>query len=75
MKSRWNAAELMRVNPRPRDSLYRATAEPTGHRERGVSFEERPAPEHEEPLVRNSGTHDFSVLKLRLEEYGFTEVV
>ena len=71
---RWNAAELMRLNLRPRDSLYRATAEPTGHREAEMSFEERLIPEHDQPQVRSKGVHDFSVLKRHLEEFGFTEV-
>ena len=64
----------MKMNLRPRDSLYRATAEPTGHREAGMSFEGRPVREYKGPTTRNRGVHDFSVLKRHLKEYGYTEI-
>ena len=38
---RWLAEELMKVDLRPRDALYRATAEPAGRREPRQGFEER----------------------------------
>ena len=71
---RWSAEELMKVDLRPKDPLYRATAEPTGRREPSQGFEERPDLAHPQVATRTRSIHDFSVLKKHLEEFGYTEV-
>ena len=64
----------MKVNLRPKESLCRSTAEPTGRREPSQGFKERPIPEHAQVTTRARSVHNFSVMIRHLEEFGYTEV-
>ena len=59
--ARWSAEELMAVNQRPGDSLYRATMPLSGRHEAGQDFEQRLAPEDEVPRTRATSTRDMKV--------------
>ena len=71
---RLSSEELMRVNLRPQDALYRSAAEPTGRREPSQGFEDRVAPEDKLAPTRARSVHDFSVVRKDLEQFGYTEV-
>ena len=62
------------VNLRPQDSLYSATAEPTGRREPNQAFEDRPTAEETSVSTRARSVHDFSIMQRDLTEFVYTEV-
>jgi len=71
---RWDVDGLVGISQRPMDTLYRATATPTGWREPSGDFEQRLAPEDEAPRTRPSVAPDLRVTVKDLEDFGYTEV-
>ena len=72
---RWNVENLVAVNRRPQDTLYRAAAQPIY---RGIEQEElaeRRAPEDEaSPRVRATAARDVKVIIEDLKRFGVTEL-
>lgn len=71
---RWSAEELMTLNQRPGDSLYRATVPLETRYEAGQDFEQRLNPEDEPPRTRTTSTRDMKVTLGDLKKFGFTEI-